>query len=68
MFLTVISSYKEPKPGYCDSKNGPASFFTKIAKGAIHVVYKVDYPCDLIPADLAVNAMLVCTRDAVDRW
>ncbi|XP_023248513.1 fatty acyl-CoA reductase 1 [Copidosoma floridanum] len=64
----VISSYKEPTPGYCDSKNGPADFFIKIAMGAIHVVYSIDYPVDIVPADMSANAMIVCAWDAVDRW
>ncbi|KAJ8672917.1 hypothetical protein QAD02_004178 [Eretmocerus hayati] len=64
----VISTYKEPMPGYCDKKNKAASIFALIAKGAIHVMRKYDYPCDLVPADMAVNALLTCVWDAVDRW
>ena len=64
----MISTHKEPTAGWCDSKNGPAAFFVKVALGAIHVVYDVEYPCDVVPADLTVNAMLVSARDAVDRW
>ncbi|XP_001601550.5 fatty acyl-CoA reductase 1 isoform X2 [Nasonia vitripennis] len=64
----VVSSHKEPQPGFVDGKNGPARFFLKIAMGAVHVIYSVDYPIDLVPADLSVNAMLVCAWDAVDRW
>ncbi|XP_023316329.1 fatty acyl-CoA reductase 1-like [Trichogramma pretiosum] len=64
----VISTYKEPIPGWCDHNNGPASFFLKIAKGAIHVVYQSEYPLDLVPADLCANALLVSAWDAIDRW
>lgn len=66
--IAVVASYKEPQPGFVDQKNGPAQFFVKIAMGAIHVLYKLDYPIDLVPADYCVNAMLVCAWDAVDRW
>ncbi|XP_011501165.1 PREDICTED: fatty acyl-CoA reductase 1 [Ceratosolen solmsi marchali] len=65
---TVISTYKEPVSGWCDIKNVPTSFFINIAMGVIHILFEVPGPCDLIPADLCANAIIVSTWDAIHRW
>lgn len=56
----ITCAWKEPVPGWINSKNGPSGFFMGAAKGVVrrlpvgkHLVY------DYIPVDIVVNEMLV---------
>lgn len=56
----ITCAWKEPVPGWINSKNGPSGFFMGAAKGVVrrlpvgkNLVY------DYIPVDIVVNEMLV---------
>ncbi|OTF76075.1 hypothetical protein BLA29_003136, partial [Euroglyphus maynei] len=57
----VISSYKEPFPGWCDSISGVSGSFILFGLG-IGQKFIVDKTktTDLIPVDLVVNSLIVC--------
>ncbi|XP_036139891.1 fatty acyl-CoA reductase 1 [Monomorium pharaonis] len=56
----VVSSIKEPFPGWIDNYYGPISLCAGIAKGAIQIVY-IDKSCynNIVPVDIVIKAMLV---------
>nr|QGV11535.1 FAR18 [Tetrastichus brontispae] len=64
----VISSYKEPLPGWCGNTNGPVMIFLAATLGIIRAFYHHQHPLDFIPSDFTVNALLAITRDAQLQW
>lgn len=59
MVFTVIGVWKDPVPGWTNSKNGPQGFIMGAAMGVIrrlpvatHLIY------DYIPVDVVVNTMI----------
>lgn len=56
----VCPSYKEPYPGWVDSYNGPMGVLIGAGSGILRTVHgDGDMIPDLIPCDLAVNAIIV---------
>ncbi|XP_043486959.1 fatty acyl-CoA reductase wat-like [Polistes fuscatus] len=60
----VISTYREPIPGWVDNLNGPMGIFAGAAKGLIR-----SHHCDesvkvcIVPGDLSTNALIVSAWD-----
>ncbi|XP_014601322.1 PREDICTED: putative fatty acyl-CoA reductase CG5065 [Polistes canadensis] len=60
----VISTYREPVPGWVDNLNGPMGIFAGAAKGLIR-----SHHCDgsvkvcIVPGDLTTNALIVSAWD-----
>jgi fatty acyl-CoA reductase len=59
MFVLVVGTWKDPVPGWTNSKNGPTGFIMGAATGVVrrlpvakHLVY------DYIPVDVVINAMI----------
>lgn len=65
---SVTCAWKEPVPGWINSKNGPSGFFMGAAKGVVrrlpvgkNLVY------DYIPVDIVINEMLVAAWHAATK-
>lgn len=58
----VISTVKEPMPGWNDNFNGPVGILVAVGKGILRSVYtQPDLTADYIPVDLVIKALLVAT-------
>lgn len=58
----VISSMKEPEPGYCENFNGPVGIFVGYGKGVLRVVYsEPDIVVDFVPVDICVKGLIIAT-------
>lgn len=69
LFFTVLGSWKEPMPGYTDSKNGPQGFIMGAAKGVVRRLPVNEYLIyDYIPVDIVVNYMLVALWQTSINW
>ncbi|KAJ8868606.1 hypothetical protein PR048_030144, partial [Dryococelus australis] len=63
-FNEVMSSLKEPVPGWVDSFNGPARFIVSIGMGFLHVLPTGDgIHCDIVPVDMVVNGIIAAAWD-----
>lgn len=58
--VLVVAAWKEPIPGWTNSKNGPQGFIMGAAKGVVRRL-PVDpkLVCDYIPVDVVVNGIIV---------
>ncbi|XP_073989404.1 putative fatty acyl-CoA reductase CG8306 [Rhodnius prolixus] len=56
----IVAAWKEPIPGWTNSKNGPQGFIMGAAKGVVRRL-PVDpkLVCDYIPVDVVVNGIIV---------
>uniref|UniRef100_A0A8D8M6F2 Fatty acyl-CoA reductase n=2 Tax=Cacopsylla melanoneura TaxID=428564 RepID=A0A8D8M6F2_9HEMI len=64
----VISTAKDPIPGWIDNLYGPTGLVTGVQAGVVRSIYcDPDVIADMVPVDLAVNALVCCTRDAYNR-
>ncbi|CAH2101937.1 unnamed protein product [Euphydryas editha] len=65
----VISSLKNPYPGWIENLNGPSGIVVAAGKGLLHVFCrKPDAKADLIPVDIAIDTLLaVAWETAVDK-
>ncbi|XP_031773360.1 putative fatty acyl-CoA reductase CG5065 isoform X1 [Apis florea] len=55
----VVASWKEPMPGWIDNMNGPTGLMVGAGKGVIRTVLcNYNYLLNLIPCDMAINAMI----------
>ncbi|XP_066593582.1 putative fatty acyl-CoA reductase CG5065 [Prorops nasuta] len=55
----VLASLKEPVPGWVENLNGPTGLMIGAGKGVIRsMLCNADYLVDVIPCDLAVNAII----------
>ncbi|KMQ92013.1 fatty acyl-reductase [Lasius niger] len=58
----VIPVWKDPLPGWTDNINGPTGLLIGAGKGVIRTMYcNENGYADYLPADIAVNAILLCT-------
>lgn len=65
----VLSTYKEPVPGWTDNLNGPSGICVGIARGVLHAIYgDATKKANLVPADYCVNAMLASAWDTHRRY
>lgn len=56
----VISALNEPMPGWIENFNGPTGLLVASAAGILRTTYcDADIPCDYIPVDTAIRAMIV---------
>uniref|UniRef100_A0A1B0G363 Fatty acyl-CoA reductase n=1 Tax=Glossina morsitans morsitans TaxID=37546 RepID=A0A1B0G363_GLOMM len=65
----VISTYKEPFPGWTDNLYGPSGLCTWSARGLIRCIYG-NSRClaNMVPADYCVNAMIGTAWDVARRY
>lgn len=58
--ILVISSAKEPMPGWMDNFNGPVALLAASGKGIVRSMYtNPDLVSDYVPVDLVVKAILI---------
>lgn len=56
----VTGALQEPEPGWIDNLNGPAGILCGIGAGVLRVMKcKIETSLDIVPIDIAVNAMIV---------
>ena len=56
----MIPIWKEPLPGWTDNINGPTGLLIGAGKGVIRTMYcNQDCHADFLPADIAVNAIIL---------
>ncbi|XP_052738814.1 putative fatty acyl-CoA reductase CG5065 [Bicyclus anynana] len=55
----VLSSYKEPLPGWVDNINGPTGVTYASARGLLHTSYCEKTRMDVIPLDAVVNGCIL---------
>lgn len=56
----VISSMREPFPGWIDNFNGPLSLLIGCGIGILRTSYgEPDIVCDYVPVDVAIKVMIV---------
>lgn len=67
-FSLVLSTYKEPVPGWTDNLYGPSGICAGVARGLVHAIYgNSKKKANLVPADYCVNAVISAAWD-VNRW
>ena len=55
----MVGSFKEPECGWVDNMNGPTGLMVGAGKGVIRsMLCNSEYPIDVIPCDMAVNATI----------
>ena len=60
----VLSTYKEPVPGWTDNLYGPSGLCVGTARGFVHAIYgNSRKKANLVPADYCVNAMIASAWD-----
>lgn len=60
----VTPAYQEPMPGWVDSLNGPIGLMIGAAKGVIRsMLVDGELAAEVIPVDLAINALIMITKD-----
>ncbi|XP_058456377.1 fatty acyl-CoA reductase wat-like [Malaya genurostris] len=60
----VLSTYREPVPGWTDNLNGPSGVCMWAVKGLIHVIWgDASKKANLVPVDYCVNAIIVAAYD-----
>lgn len=61
----VLGAWKEPFPGWTNSKNGPQGFIMGAARGVVRrLPFVKDIIYDYIPVDVVVNHMIVGAKQA----
>lgn len=64
MGKTVLSTYREPVPGWTDNLYGPSGLCAWTARGFIHCIHgDPKKKANLVPADYCINAMIACAWD-----
>ncbi|XP_055841689.1 fatty acyl-CoA reductase wat [Episyrphus balteatus] len=65
----VMSTYKEPLPGWTDNLYGPSGVCTWSARGLVRCIHgRAGCKANLVPADYCVNAMIACAWDVARRF
>ncbi|CAD7083468.1 unnamed protein product [Hermetia illucens] len=60
----VLSTYKEPFPGWTDNLYGPSGICASVARGFVHSIYGNGHKkANLVPVDFCVNAMIASAWD-----
>lgn len=58
----VISTARDPFPGWIDNFNGPVGIFVASGKGILRSMYtNPDLVADYIPVDLVVKGLILAT-------
>lgn len=56
----VTAAWKEPIPGWIENLNGPTGLIVGAGKGVIRTMHcNENYVADIMPVDLAINAVVV---------
>lgn len=64
----MLSTYKEPVPGWTDNLYGPTGLCAAAARGLVHVIYgSACKKANLVPADYCVNAIISAAWDVNQR-
>ncbi|XP_062555938.1 fatty acyl-CoA reductase wat-like [Armigeres subalbatus] len=64
----VISTYREPLPGWTDNLNGPSGLCMWTVKGLIHTIWgSASKRANLVPVDYCVNALIAAAYDIMER-
>ncbi|XP_032310634.1 fatty acyl-CoA reductase wat isoform X1 [Drosophila ananassae] len=65
----VMSTYKDPFPGWTDNLYGPSGLCTWSARGLVRCIYgKASCKANMVPADYVVNAMIATAWDISRRF
>jgi Male sterility protein. len=66
--VSVISTWKDPVPGWIDNLYGPTGIVTGVEAGLIRTVHcNPNVTGDMVPADLTTNALVCSAWDASNR-
>ncbi|EDW50579.1 GM13919 [Drosophila sechellia] len=66
--FAVMSTYKDPFPGWTDNLYGPSGLCTWSARGLVRCIYgKASCKANMVPADYVVNAMIATAWDIARR-
>ncbi|KAH8418249.1 hypothetical protein KR222_006790, partial [Zaprionus bogoriensis] len=65
----VMSTYKDPFPGWTDNLYGPSGLCTWSARGLVRCIYgTANCKANMVPADYVVNAMIATAWDIARRY
>ncbi|XP_050334697.1 fatty acyl-CoA reductase wat isoform X1 [Bactrocera neohumeralis] len=65
----VMSTYKDPFPGWTDNLYGPSGLCTWSARGLVRCIYgRANCKANMVPADYCVNAMIASAWDIARRF
>ncbi|XP_017003808.2 fatty acyl-CoA reductase wat [Drosophila takahashii] len=65
----VMSTYKDPFPGWTDNLYGPSGLCTWTARGLVRCIYgTASCKANMVPADYVVNAMIATAWDIARRF
>ncbi|TDG47124.1 hypothetical protein AWZ03_006389 [Drosophila navojoa] len=65
----VMSTYKDPFPGWTDNLYGPSGLCTWSARGLVRCIYgTANCKANMVPADYVVNAMIATAWDIARRF
>ncbi|XP_039486868.1 fatty acyl-CoA reductase wat [Drosophila santomea] len=65
----VMSTYRDPFPGWTDNLYGPSGLCTWSARGLVRCIYgKASCKANMLPADYVVNAMIATAWDIARRF
>ncbi|XP_067647438.1 fatty acyl-CoA reductase wat [Eurosta solidaginis] len=65
----VMSTYKDPFPGWTDNLYGPSGLCTWTARGLVRCIYgRANCKANMVPADYCVNAMIASAWDISRRF
>ncbi|XP_015043113.2 fatty acyl-CoA reductase wat isoform X1 [Drosophila pseudoobscura] len=65
----VMSTYKDPFPGWTDNLYGPSGLCTWSARGLVRCIYgTAKCKANMVPADYVVNAMIATAWDIARRF
>lgn len=66
-FFLVISSFKEPLPGFIENLNGVVGVMIAVGKGVLRSLHSIpEYFADVIPVDNVCNGLIASVWDAVE--
>lgn len=66
--FAVMSTYKDPFPGWTDNLYGPSGLCTWSARGLVRCIYgTANSKANMVPADYVVNAMIASAWDIARR-
>jgi len=66
--FAVMSTYKDPFPGWTDNLYGPSGLCTWSARGLVRCIYgTASCKANMVPADYVVNAMIATAWDIARR-
>lgn len=67
IFVSVVSTYKEPFRGWIDNLYGPIGLVVAITMGLIHCILQDgEIALDMVPVDYTVNCLIACAWHSVN--